>query len=162
MPLAQPAPGRRRVLDDACFRRQLVGARAEAAVVDREHREAELAHLLDAKDAAAEVLARAVQEQHQRRLRIVVGGVERVQADRLAGGRRQVVDPDAFHVFGARHAGQLLDRRRGHRGRLEDPLALLRAETRPSRGQAAGSRQEQGRGDAGPAARHPSQGHVRG
>ena len=152
MALAEPAPGGRGVLDDAGFRRQLVGARAEAAVVDREHREAELAHLLDAKDAAAEVLARAVQEEHQRRLRIGVRGVERVQADRAAGRRRDVIDPDAVHVFGAGDAGELVGRRRRHRRRLEDPLALLRAEADPAGREAADGDEHRG-GQADAAAR---------
>jgi hypothetical protein len=82
MVLAEPAPRRRGVLDHAQLGRLLVGARAEAAVVDGEHRETEVAHLLDAKRAAAEVLARAVEKEQLRRLCI---GVRRVDACRRIG-----------------------------------------------------------------------------
>jgi hypothetical protein len=152
--LAEPAPRRRGVLDHAHLGRLLVGARAEAAVVDGEHRETEVAHLLDAKRAAAEVLARAVEKEQLRRLCVGVRRVDGMQADRTTGGHRLVLDPDAFHVLCPRKPRELVGRCRRHRHRLEDPLALLRADRRPAGGEAAEEDDDRGDERQPPRIRH--------
>jgi hypothetical protein len=124
----EPAPRGARVLIDGRLGRQLVGAAAESAVVDREHREAERAHLPDSEHAPFDVAARAVQVKQDRCIVVVVRVPERMQADRPAAERRCVFDPHVLHVGDGRLvAARRIDTDRRRRG-LEDPLALLRVE----------------------------------
>ena len=113
--LGEPAPGRARHPRPRRLGRQLVGAVAEAAVVDREHREAELA--LSARPGRCCGRRRA-----GRRAGTAAAArasawpcPERMQADRPAGGRRVVLDPDALHAAARRPL--LLDARQTGPGR---------------------------------------------
>ena len=64
----QPVPGDVGVLVHRLLRRHVAIALAEAAIVDRQHRKAEVAQLLDAEQLAGQAPARAVQVQHRRRI----------------------------------------------------------------------------------------------
>ena len=65
--LGQILPGHPRVFIHGLFGRQVAVALAETAVVDGQHGKAEVMQLLDAKQLAGQVPARAMQVEHRRR-----------------------------------------------------------------------------------------------
>ena len=126
---SQPLPGRTGVFTRRCLRRQAGRALAEAAVVDRQHRETQLVHAADTRCGAGDVVSGAVQKKQN-------GGVDRFgraaepQTMQASGLRRDVrfeVDPDVGHAFG--HGCAVAP---AHIAGLENPFTLALVERRAS------------------------------
>jgi hypothetical protein len=98
--LFEPREASRGVLVRHVLGREFAVTLAEAAVVDREHREPERAQLLHPAQVSGEVPAHPVQVVHNRRIRIGVGPPPRV--DLLRAGL--VVDGDEQFLNGCRGA----------------------------------------------------------
>jgi hypothetical protein len=131
-----------RVFDGALLRRQLVGAVAETAVVDGQHREPERPQMVDAVNVRADVAAGPVQVQQDGGVRRFVRCPERMQADRLVADDRVVLDPRVLHVVRLCELGQFGRAAGRCRNGAKDPLALLQL-------QGGAAAQDGGRGQRG-------------
>ena len=81
--LDEPLPGGHRVGVDRFFRRQLAVAFAEAAIIDREHGEAELVQLFDAAELSGQIPPRAVEIKDGGRIGLLRGPPPRVDLGRI-------------------------------------------------------------------------------
>src|SRR5690348_2478799 len=116
--LSKPAPGGACVFLRGRFRRHVAIARAEAAIVDREHRESEFAQLRDPPQLTGEIPARAVQVQDDRRIRMIrrpppTVNVRRVRAFTYGQAHflhacRQAAEPCGGGVYGTPYELALL------------------------------------------------------